>query len=282
MPDLKRQTIDDFGEQWTAFRDNPGYYGSADLLADLFGPLLTLDDVKGTRVADIGSGTGRIVNMLLDAGADRVVAVEPSAAFEVLKANTVSNAGRIDYLHVPGDQLPPGLGLDYVVSMGVLHHIPAPGPVVRAAFEALRPGGRCIVWLYGFEGNETYLSIAIPLRKLTVRMPHGLLVAFSHLLELALTAYIGLCRVLPLPMRSYMRSVLAKFPRSVRRLTIYDQLNPAYAKYYTRAEAEALLSDAGFVDVQLYHRHGYSWTVSGTRPAQSRDQSVGENTEGEH
>jgi len=282
MPDLKRQTISDFGEQWTAFRDNPGYYGSAELLADLFGPLLTLDDVKGAGVADIGSGTGRIVNMLLDAGAARVVAVEPSAAFEVLKANTTANADRIDYLHVPGDQLPPGLGLDFVVSMGVLHHIPVPEPVVRAAFAALRPGGRCIVWLYGFEGNETYLSIAVPLRKLTVRMPHRMLVALSHLLEIALTAYIWLCRILPLPMRSYMRSVLAKFPRSVRRLTIYDQLNPSYAKYYTRAEAEALLSDAGFADVQLYHRHGYSWTVSGARPAESRGQSATGDIKNEH
>ncbi len=76
--DLKTQTIEDFGEQWTAFRDNPGYYGSADLLSDLFGPLLSRDAVKGRRVADIGSGTGRIVNMLLDAGAEHVRAVEPS------------------------------------------------------------------------------------------------------------------------------------------------------------------------------------------------------------
>lgn len=281
MSDLKKQTIDDFGEQWTAFQDNPGYYGSADLLADLFGPLLTLDEVRGAAVADIGSGTGRIVNMLLDAGAGRVVAVEPSAAFDVLKANTAAHADRIEYLQIPGDQLPPHQGLDYVVSMGVLHHIPAPAPVVRAAFEALRPGGRCIAWIYGYEGNETYLSIAIPLRKLTVRLPHKLLVVLSHLLEFALTAYIGLCKILPLPMRSYMRSVLAKFPRSVRRLTIYDQLNPSYAKYYTRAEAEALLSDAGFADVQLYHRHDYSWTVSGTRP-QSPGQSAGQDIQGGH
>ena len=55
-PGLKDQTIGDFGEQWTAFRDNPGYYGSAELLADLFGPLLSLDDITGKSVADIGSG----------------------------------------------------------------------------------------------------------------------------------------------------------------------------------------------------------------------------------
>jgi SAM-dependent methyltransferase len=269
VSDLKNQTIKDFGEQWTAFRSNPEYYGSSELLADLLGPLLAVDMIKDKAVADIGSGTGRIVNMLLDVGARRVIAVEPSAAMSVLKENTASRAGKIEYLALAGDQLPSGLNLDIVVSMGVLHHIPDPAPVVRAAFNALREGGRCVVWLYGHEGNETYLSLALPLRKITVLLPHRLLVALSYLLEIALTAYIGLCRALPLPMRSYMRGVLAKFTRPVRRLTIYDQLNPAYAKYYTRAEAEALLSDSGFADVRLYHRHGYSWTVSGIKSAQT-------------
>lgn len=51
-----------------------------------------------------------------------------------------------------------------------------------------------------------------------------------------------------------------------RRVIIYDQLNPAYAKYYTRAEALALLTEAGLVNVACHHRHGYSWTVLGTRP----------------
>ncbi len=264
--DLKTRTIQDFGEQWTAFRDNPAYYGSTDLLADLCGPLLPLDDVKGARAADIGSGTGRIVNMLLDAGAAHVHAVEPSAAMAVLKENTADRRDRVTCVNGPGETLPPDLGLDLVVSMGVLHHIPEPGPVVRAAYRALRPGGRMLVWLYGREGNETYLRFAEPLRRVTTRLPHGALVGVSHALSLALDVYIAACRVLPLPMRAYMREVLAKFPRRIRTLTIYDQLNPAYAKYYTRDEAEALLRAQGFTDVRLHHRHGYSWTVIGRRP----------------
>ena len=264
--DLKTRTIQDFGEQWTAFRDNPAYYGSTDLLADLCGPLLSLEDVKGARGADIGSGTGRIVNMLLNAGAAHVHAVEPSAAMAVLRENTADRRDRVAYVNGPGETLPPGLGLDLVVSMGVLHHIPEPGPVVRAAYRALRPGGRMLVWLYGREGNETYLRVAEPLRRVTTRLPHGALVGVSHALSLALDAYIAACRVLPLPMRAYMREVLAKFPKRIRTLTIYDQLNPAYAKYYTRAEAEALLADQGFTDVRVHHRHGYSWTVIGRRP----------------
>ena len=63
-----------------------------------------------------------------------------------------------------------------------------------------------------------------------------------------------------------MRNVFARMDRRARYLVIYDQLNPAYAKYYRRDEAIALLADAGFADVAAHHRHGYSWTVIGRKP----------------
>ncbi len=148
----------------------------------------------------------------------------------------------------------------------MLHHIPDPGPVLEAAYRALKPGGNRLVWFYGREGNEPYPRVVEPLRKITAWLPHRTLVGLACLMGLGLDAYIGLCRFLPLAMCSYMREVLAKFTPGVRRLTIYDQLNPAYGKCYTRNEARALLADAGLVDVALYHRHGYSWIVLGRRP----------------
>ena len=79
--EVDRKTITDFGDQWTRYTDNSGYYGSLGLFTDICAPLLGVDDVRGRVVADIGSGTGRIVNMLLDAGAARVTALEPSESF---------------------------------------------------------------------------------------------------------------------------------------------------------------------------------------------------------
>jgi SAM-dependent methyltransferase len=264
--DVAAKTIADFGEQWQSFRDNPGYYGSAKLLADIFGPLLTLHELEGARVADIGSGTGRIVNMLLDARAKHVYAVEPSAAMAVLRENVAARAEQVTCIEGVGERLPGGLDLDFVVSIGVLHHIPEPAAVVRAAFAALRPGGQLLVWLYGREGNESYLRLALPLKRITTHIPHFGLIAVSYAGVFALDVYIAMCRFLPLPMRTYMREVLAKFTRVARRMTIYDQLNPEYAKYYSEEEARTLLASEGFENVRTYHRHGYSWTVIGTKP----------------
>ena len=264
--ELDRKTIEDFGEQWQAFRGNDGYYGSAELFEDVVGPLLPPESIRRCRVADIGSGTGRIVRMLLEAGAAHVTAVEPSASFPVLQENVAQFDDRVTCLNVTGEELPAGAGLDYVFSIGVIHHIPHPLPTLKAAHAALKPGGRVVVWLYGFEGNRAYLCVAKTLRAFTTRLPHRLLKAFSWGLLVFLRLYLLGCRALPLPMRGYMLGHLGKLSAKDQALTIYDQLNPAYAKYYRKEEVRSLLEAAGFVDLALHHRHGYSWTAMGTKP----------------
>lgn len=270
--DLERATIADFGQQWTRFTSNDGYYGSSELFADILGPLQRPSDFEGRTVLDIGSGTGRIISMLLAAGAGRVIGVEPSVAFDVLQASVRrlgdTIASRTTLIQCTGADLPPDLRVDRVVSIGVLHHIPDPAPVVTAAFRALRNGGTMLVWLYGVEGNRLYLWIANPLRWLTRRIPRGFLNGLVWTLYFPLMAYTALCSVLPLPLGDYLRNVLVRMSPDKRRLVIYDQLNPAYAKYYTRAEAEALLSGHGFRNVRSHHRRGYSWTVLGEKPGE--------------
>ncbi len=260
-------TINDFGQQWLRFRDNSGYYGSVELLRDILEPLVTIGSLQNKHVADIGSGTGRIVNMLLDAGVASVVAVEPSDAFKVLVENTATRKEKITYLNTPGDGLASAQPLDYVFSIGVVHHIPEPRSTIQAAYRSLAPGGSMMVWLYGKEGNELYLALVLPLRALSRLVPDRALSACCYFLDLLLQPYIMLARILPVPMRRYFLDHYARLSPSKRRLTLFDQLNPTYAKYYTKSEAEELLSREGFVNVRVFHRHGYSWSVIGTKPS---------------
>src|SRR5262245_1562121 len=263
---LQQQTIADFGEQWTKYTGSTGYYASSELLKDVFGPLLDFGALANRRVAEIGAGTGRFVRLLAEAGASYVLALEPSAAMDALKQNT-RDLGSVHYLHTTGDQLPASGDLDFIFSIGVLHHVPDPAPIAAAARRALRPGGTFAIWLYGKEGNGFYLFVLNSLLGITRRLPHSMLAAFVWLAYWPMAAYMHASRACPLPLGKYMREVLLKFDRPTRRLVLYDQLNPAYAKYYTRDEARDLLERAGFVDVHLYHRHGYSWAVVGRRPA---------------
>ncbi len=119
------------------------------------------------------------------------------------------------------------------------------------------------VWLYGREGNAFYLFLARPLWWLRRRLSHQGLERFVRLLYPFFWCYMTACRVLPLPLADYMRRVMLPLTPDKRRVVIYDQLNPAYAKYYTRDEARDAARAARIHDIQLHHRHGISWTVVG-------------------
>jgi 2-polyprenyl-3-methyl-5-hydroxy-6-metoxy-1,4-benzoquinol methylase len=255
------RTIAQFGEQWNAFSDDAGYFGSSELLADFISPF-NLSEFKGARVGDLGAGGGRFSILLAACGAREVVAIEPSSAVETMKRK-ISERGlsdRISILNIPATEIPASLQLDYIISIGVVHHIADPRPAVEAAIKALRPGGRLIVWLYAKEGNELYLMIAVPLRVICRILPLKWKSAMAFLLDLALVPYIHVCRLLPrmpLPLSSYMRDVLGKLDGKRRRLVIYDQLNPDYAMYYTEADVRALF--AGLGSLELHWRRKYSW-----------------------
>lgn len=260
---IDQKTIADFGGQWTRYTDNSGHYGSLALFADICEPLLRLDEVRGTIIADIGAGTGRIVNMLLDAGAAHVTAIEPSESFSVVISNTAARADKVQVIHGDGLAIPQSGAFDFVTSIGVLHHVEDPAPIVAAAARALKPDGRILIWLYGREGNGAYLAVVEPLRAVTKRMPHRLLAFLCYILDALVMAYTSASRIVPLPLRLYLQTVYARLAPDKRRLVIYDQLNPAYAKYYREDEARALLEQNGFRNVCTYHRHGYSWSVTG-------------------
>ena len=263
------KTIADFSDQWSKYTDNKGWYGSLELFKDITSPLVELESLIGKRVVEIGSGTGRIVSMLLEAGVGHVYAIEPSPdAFRVLEGNIkeMERSDDVTAINARGDSWTLEEQVDYVFSIGVIHHIPEPAPVVKAAYKSLKPGGRFLAWLYGYEGNELYLGIVEPLRKVTTRLPHALLRCLVELLYFALFLYRNISVVIPLPLSSYIERVLWPMSPQKRRLVVYDQLNPAYAKYYTREEAIQLFEQMGFENVETHHRHGYSWSVVGQKP----------------
>jgi len=148
------RVIRDFGQQWTHYTDNSGYYGSLEFFRELSEPLVAISEFRGLHVAEIGAGTGRISSMLLLAGASHVTALEPSDAVGPLRENLASFGRQVEIVHASGEELPMG-PYDMVVSIGVLHHIPDPYPTVRAALKCLRPGGRLFVWVYGKEGMRS-------------------------------------------------------------------------------------------------------------------------------
>lgn len=258
------KVIEEFGQQWNQFSEYSGHFASKNLLADMIGPLMELDDLKGADVAEIGAGAGRIVNMLMESGVSKVLALEPSDAVRTLRKNLEMHGERVAVVQGTGDQLPAG-NFDYVFCIGVMQHVSDPHPVLLAARKALKPGGKYFMWLYAKEGTEKYRAFVMPLRMITKCLPTVILTGLCWALMVGLTGYIQLCKLFPnLPLAKYATEVLGKVSPQARTITIYDQLNPTWVKYYSKSEVEKMMNDAGFTDVNTFHRHGYSWSVIGT------------------
>ena len=109
----------------------------------------------------------------------------------------------------------------------------------------LKNGGRIAIWVYGRENNGVYLALLTALRAFTRRLPHTALAALVRIIDVPLLAYVRSCRVMKLPLAGYMRNVLERMAPDKRRLVIYDQLNPAFAKVLPAGRSGGLVDRRG-------------------------------------
>lgn len=259
---IRRKTVADFGVQWSHFTQSEGLYGEPEFLEDIFGPLVKTEEIKGKHILDIGSGTGRICEMLLKNRAAFVYGLEPSKkAFSEMEKN-LKSFDNFSGINVFGDQIPSNLELDIITSIGVIHHIKDPLSTLESARMALKKNGKLIIWVYGKEGNVLYLLFYKSISWITKRLSHNSLLRLSKCLRVPLNIYGLMCKKFPLPMSDYFKKVINNWTEDVKILTIYDQLNPHYSKYYSEIEIKKVVESAGFENIRTYHRHGFSWTVT--------------------
>jgi len=261
MNDFKHKgSVDDFGKQFKYHSKIDDYWGSMEMLKDMVNPF-DLSLVKNKIICEVGVGSGRILKNLARLSPNKIYAIEPSEAIEVAKKNNEGSEVEILFKNISGQMINFEDEIDYIFSLGVIHHIPEAETVCKKIHKSLKPKGKFVIWLYGKEGNGLYLFIFNNLRKITKLIPDKLLNLFSIFLNLLLSVYIFFCKYLNLPLRNYALNVLKKCSFEKRKYIIFDQLNPSYSKYYTRQDVETLLTKSGFNKFEIINRHQYSWTA---------------------
>lgn len=101
-----------------------------------------LGDIRGLRVADMGSGGGEVTRRLARLGAD-VTGVEPQAA---ALETALGAGGGASYVRAGAEATGlPGEAFDLVVFSKSLHHCPDMDAALAEARRILRPGGRIAV-----------------------------------------------------------------------------------------------------------------------------------------
>ena len=262
-----QQTIHDFGSQWQIHGELRNTYWTSDsMFRDHFGEFFDPKILEGKRVCDIGSGSGRILEMILRYQPGELVGIEPSSNADVLKKR-YEDSEIIQILKAEGENFET-TNFDYIFSLGVIHHINRPLEVLENAFNHLKPGGMLLFWVYGYENNRLYVLLQKCLRLLTKELNDTFLDKISLAFSFAVDLYFLTSKTFffsKLPLTMYIKEVFNPCSRQEKKYIVFDQLNPAYAKYYRLEELEELMSKFKFTNVKYYHRHRYSWTLICTK-----------------
>ncbi len=121
------------------------------------------DAAQGRRVLDIGCGNGYVLAQYARHGAE-VHGIDLTETALRLSRRRFELAGLSgEFRRTDGDAVPyPDAHFDIVCSMGVLHHIENPRPILTEIARVLRPGGKLILMLY--HRNSWKYRVLLPLR----------------------------------------------------------------------------------------------------------------------
>ncbi|HJQ10159.1 MAG TPA: methyltransferase domain-containing protein [Gemmatimonadaceae bacterium] len=139
-----------FGLQWTHFRRTQlDSYSGLPISSRRFYTFTGWHpaELAGKRVLEVGCGSGRFTEVVLDAGA-RVVAVDYSRAVDACLANHSSRNNldvvQADIYHLPFE----ANSFDFVFCFGVLQHTPDVHRAFSSLVPQLKAGGRLAVDVY--------------------------------------------------------------------------------------------------------------------------------------
>lgn len=216
---------------------------------------------KGRRFVDAGCGIGRNAHWPMMYGALGGVAVDVD---ERTLSRARGNLARFPAVEVRRQsiyEIAETDTFDIAFSIGVVHHLSDPDVAVARMTRAIKAGGWVLVWLYGRENNGWIVHLFNPLRRvLFSRLP----LPMVHALSWLLTAVLWCLLRMGLASGGYYRLIRGFSFRHLRAIT-FDHMIPRIARYYTRAEGEALLTRAGLTEIRSAWVNENSWSVMGRK-----------------
>ncbi len=263
--DVTQRTADSFAYEWQRFGVLRDEWRRNFL--DYMQPH-SAESFAGRLVLDVGTGSGRHAFHAAKLGAE-VVAVDIGRSIDVARSNLPD-----DVLTVQADALHPPFAsgaFDFVMSIGVLHHLRDPPSALRRIATLARPGGHVHIYLYWVPERAWHvhvLRLVSHVRRVTVRVPHPLLrtlcMALAAVLAVVFVWPYRLLRRIPLLRRvadAFPLKTYADYPFGVLAGDQFDRFSAPLERRYERADVIAMLEAAGLRDVCVLPSHG--WVADG-------------------
>lgn len=271
---LDVQTVRGFGDEWSRFtQDQLG----ADVREQIFSDYFSLFDWEGlppdSEGADIGCGSGRWAQVVAPRVGHLILIDASPEALEVAKSN-LRGMQNVSFLNASVGEMPVAdASLDFVYSLGVLHHVPDTAAAIAAVAAKLKKGAPFLVYLYYAFDNRgiayrALWRISDGIRRVVSRLPHAL----RYLVSQAIAAFV----YWPLARMAWMLERLGRLPRGwplayyrdkpfyVLRTDSLDRFGTRLEQRFSRHEIHSMLANAGLVDIRFSDGPPY-WCAIGLK-----------------
>lgn len=215
-------------------------------------------DFNEKEILDAGCGMGRNSFWALKWGAKEVTAFDFDERSVAAARNNLKEFPNSQVVFKSIYNIDWHEKFDIAFSIGVIHHLEDPVWALKNMVNALKSGGRLLIWVYSYEGNEWIPRFVDPIRKhITSKLPvpivHWLAYFCSIPLWLAIKIFRG-----PTP---YLRQ-LSTFKFWHVHSIVFDQLIPTVANYWKKEEVVALFKQLPVENIQINHPpNGSGWTA---------------------
>ena len=257
---LERGSPDRFGYSWQHFAElSP----EQELQFRRWTCLLNPDtDWTQKTFLDVGCGMGRNSHWAMTYGAAGGLAIDVDSRSLSAARHNLADYPSVEIQFASIYDMDVESVYDIAFSIGVIHHLEAPDHALRNMVVATRPGGKVLIWVYGYENMELYVDVLNPLRKAVFsRLPISFVRALAYVPAALL---FGLLKLNVFKIEYF--KLLSNFPFPHIHHIVFDQMLPQIANYWRRDEVIALMTEAGLDDVDVAWVNQMSWTAIGTKP----------------
>jgi ubiquinone/menaquinone biosynthesis C-methylase UbiE len=271
---LDQATVRDFGQEWRRF-DQSG--ASPEELARSFGeyfsvfPWATLP--RNSVGIDAGCGSGRWA-ALVAPRVGHLHCVDASADALAVARKNLADLDNVSFHLAALDAMPlPDATMDFIYSLGVIHHMPDPRAGLAACVKKLKPGAPMLLYVYyAFDNRPGWFRLlwraSDLLRRALSKAPFRVKSAITDVL--AALAYWPLARAARLFER--LGRDVANWPLSAYRARSFytmrtdalDRFGTRLERRMTQAEIRAMMESAGLRDIRFSDAAPY-WCAAGRK-----------------
>ncbi len=270
---LNEAVVAAFGEEWLKFSN----FKEADInqFGDEYFDIVDATILnKNTYVLDMGCGSGRF-SRYLSSRVGFIEALDPSEAVWAAE-QLLCGIDNVRLINASADSIPfVDDTFDFVMSIGVLHHIPNTQMAMKNCVEKVKPGGHFFVYLYynldnsGLTFRLIFKFVSL-IRKFISSLPSGIKKFMCDLL--AILVYLPVIIVGKLLDKAGFKQLAKKLPLSyyqdksffIIRNDALDRFGTALEHRFSKAEIKVMMESCGLINIHFSDNKPY-WHAIGKK-----------------